>query len=157
MKYRKLGNNGVKLSVVSIGNWLTYGMGIDDTTALKCMQTALDNGIIFYDTADIYNKGEAEKTLGRVLFDEIKIRREDVVIASKCFWPMSPNPNDQGLSRKHITESVHKSLKRIKTDYIDIYQIQKWDRATPIEETIHTLDSLVQSGKVRYLGSSNVP
>lgn len=154
MKYRKLGNNGVKLSVISIGSWLTYGMGVDDKMALKCMQTALEHGIIFYDTADIYNKGEAELTLGKVLFDEIKVRREDVVIASKCFWPMTPNPNDQGLSRKHIVESVNKSLKRLKTDYIDLYQCHRHDPDTPMEEICRAFNDLIQQGKLLYWGVS---
>lgn len=154
MKYRKLGQNGVKLSVISIGSWLTYGMGIDDKMALKCMQTALEREIIFYDTADIYNKGEAELTLGKVLFDEIKVRREDVVIASKCFWPMTPNPNDQGLSRKHIVESVNKSLKRLKTDYIDIYQCHRHDPDTPMEEICRAFNDTIQQGKLLYWGVS---
>lgn len=154
MKYRQLGKNGVRLSAIGLGSWLTYGMGIDDKTALKCIQAGLDNGIIFYDTADIYNKGEAEKTLGKILFDEIKTHREDVVVASKCFWPMSENPNDQGLSRKHIIESVHKSLKRLNTDYIDLYQCHRHDPNVPIEEICRAFNDLIQQGKLLYWGVS---
>lgn len=154
MKYRQLGKHGIRLSVIGIGSWLTYGMGINDKTALECIKTALDNGIIFFDTADIYNKGEAEKTLGKTLFIEIKIPREDVVIASKCFWPMTPNANDRGLSRKHIFESVHKSLTRLKTDYIDIYQCHRHDPDTPMEEICRAFSDLILQGKLLYWGVS---
>lgn len=154
MKYRQLGKHGIRLSAVGIGSWLTYGMSIEDKTALNCIKTAIDNGIIFFDTADIYNKGEAELSLGRIFFDDLKIRREDVVIASKCFWPMSSNPNDQGLSRKHIFESVHKSLIRLKTDYIDIYQCHRHDPYTPMEEICRSFNDLIQQGKLLYWGVS---
>lgn len=154
MKYRQLGRNGVRLSVIGLGSWLTYGMGIEDKTAVKCMETAFENGIIFYDTADIYNKGAAEITLGKALFDELKLRREDIVLASKCFWPMSPNPNDQGLSRKHIVESVHKSLKRLKTDYIDLYQCHRHDPNVPMEEICRAFNDLIVQGKLLYWGVS---
>lgn len=154
MKYRHLGKNGIKLSAIGIGSWLTYGMGIDFKTSLNCIKTALENGVIFYDTADIYNKGEAELALGKILFDELKIRREDVVIATKCFWPMSQNPNDQGLSRKHIFESVNKSLKRLKTDYVDLHQCHRHDPNTPMEEICRTYNDLIQQGKILYWGVS---
>lgn len=154
MKYRQLGKYGIKLSSIGIGSWLTYGMGIDDKTALNCIKTALDEGVIFFDTADIYNKGEAELSLGRIFFDKLKPRREDVVIASKCFWPMSANPNDQGLSRKHIIESVNKSLKRLKTDYIDLYQCHRHDPGTPMEEICRSFDDLIRQGKLLYWGVS---
>src|SRR5262245_54454486 len=107
MKYRQLGKYGVKVSAVGLGSWLTYGHGIDNKTALKCHKTALDEGIIFFDTSDAYSKGEAEKVIGKILFKELDVRRQDVVLATKCYWPISKNPNDQGLSRKHIFESVH--------------------------------------------------
>jgi voltage-dependent potassium channel beta subunit len=154
MKYRQLGKSGLKLSVIGIGSWLTYGMTIGGKTAVKCMKTALDNGIIFFDTADIYNKGKAELALGKALFKEIDVRREDVVVASKCFWPMSQNPNDQGLSRKHITESVHKSLKRLRTDYIDLYQCHRHDPNTPMEEICRAFNDLILQGKFLYWGTS---
>jgi len=157
MKYRQLGKYGVRLSAIGIGSWLTYGMGIDDKMAQKCIQTALEQGVIFFDTADIYNKGEAELSLGRIFFDELNIRREDVVIASKCFWPMSANPNDQGLSRKHIVESVNKSLKRLQTDYIDLYQCHRYDPYTPMEEICLAYNDLIQQGKLIYWGVSEWP
>ncbi len=157
MKYRQLGKYGVRLSAIGIGSWLTYGMGIDDKMAQKCIQTALEQGVIFFDTADIYNKGEAELSLGRIFFDELNIRREDVVIASKCFWPMSANPNDQGLSRKHIVESVNKSLKRLQTDYIDLYQCHRYDPYTPMEEICRAYNDLIQQGKLIYWGVSEWP
>ncbi len=154
MKYRQLGKYGVKVSEIGLGSWLTYGMGIDNKTAVKCFKTALDNGIIFFDTSDIYNKGEAEKTLGKVLFKEIEVPREDIVLATKCFWPMSPNPNDHGLSRKHVIESVNKSLKRLKTDYIDLYQCHRHDPNTPMEEICRVFNDIILQGKVIYWGVS---
>lgn len=154
MKYRHIGKYGVKLSEIGLGSWLTYGMGIDNKMALKCFKTALENGIIFFDTSDIYNKGEAEKTLGKILFKELDVKREDIVLATKCFWPMSPNPNDQGLSRKHVFESVHKSLKRLKTDYIDLYQCHRHDPNTPMEEICRAHNDLIIMGKILYWGVS---
>lgn len=154
MKYRQLGKYGIKLSEIGIGSWLTYGMSINDKTAQRCIETALENGIIFFDTADIYNKGEAELSLGKIFFEELKIRREDAVIATKCFWPMSSNPNDQGLSRKHIFESVNKSLKRLRTDYIDLYQCHRHDPNTPMEEICRAMNDLVIQGKILYWGVS---
>jgi len=154
MKYRQLGKYGVKLSAIGLGSWLTYGAGIDDKMAVKCHKTALDNGIIFFDTADIYNYGSAEKTLGKTLFKEIEVKREDVVIATKLFWPMSKNPNDQGLSRKHIIESIHKSLKRLRTNYIDLYQCHRHDPATPTEEICRAFNDMILQGKILYWGVS---
>ncbi len=154
MKYRQLGKYGLRLSSIGIGSWLTYGMGINDKTALKCINTAIEHGIIFIDTADIYNKGGAETSLGKILFDEIRVRRENIVLASKCFWPMSPNPNDQGLSRKHIVESVNASLKRLKTDYIDLYQCHRHDPSVPMEEICRAFDDLIRQGKLIYWGVS---
>jgi voltage-dependent potassium channel beta subunit len=154
MKYRHLGKYGVQLSEIGLGSWLTYGMGIDNKIALKCFKVALENGIIFFDTSDIYNKGEAEKVLGKILFKELDIRRQDIVLATKVFWPMSPNPNDQGLSRKHVFESVDKSLKRLKTDYIDLYQCHRHDPNTPMEEICRAFNDLILQGKVIYWGVS---
>lgn len=154
MKYRQLGKYGVRLSEIGLGSWLTYGMGIDNKMAVKCFKTALECGIIFFDTSDIYNKGEAEKTLGKVLFKELEAKREDIVLATKVFWPMSPNSNDQGLSRKHVFESVHKSLKRLRTDYIDLYQCHRHDPNTPMEEICRSFNDLVLQGKIIYWGVS---
>jgi voltage-dependent potassium channel beta subunit len=154
MKYRQLGKYGVMLSEIGLGSWLTYGLGIEYKTALACVKAALDSGINFFDTADVYNKGEAEKTYGKILFSAFKIRRDDVFVATKCYFPMSNKPNDQGLSRKHIFESVHHSLKRLKTDYIDLMQCHRFDAHTPLEETCRAYSDLIQQGKILYWGTS---
>src|SRR5687767_7539093 len=122
MKYRQLGKWGIRLSEIGLGSWLTIGLGIDKKVSKETISAALDNGINFFDTADVYNKGEAEKVLGKMLFKEFEVRRQDIVLATKCFGQMSDNTNDRGLSRKHIFESVENSLRRLKTDYIDIMQ-----------------------------------
>lgn len=154
MKYRQLGVYGIRLSEIGLGSWLTYGLGIEGKTAEDCVTAALDCGINFFDTADVYNKGNAEEAYGTILFDKLKVRREDIVLATKCYFPMSENPNDQGLSRKHIFESVHKSLKRLKTDYIDIQQCHRYDAKTPLEETCRAFNDLIQQGKILYWGVS---
>jgi voltage-dependent potassium channel beta subunit len=154
MKYRQLGKYGVRLSEIGLGSWLTYGLGIEHKTALACISAALDSGINFFDTADVYNKGEAEKTYGKILFGVLKVRRGDVFVATKCYFPMSNKPNDQGLSRKHIFESVHHSLKRLKTDYIDLMQCHRFDEHTPLEETCRAYNDLIQQGKILYWGVS---
>ena len=124
MNYRRLGNSGLRVSEISLGGWLTHGRSLSDNDTSQIVHKAFDLGVITFDTADIYNKGEAELSLGRVIKD---LRREDLVIATKCFWPMSDNPNDQGLSRKHISESVHGSLKRLDMDYVDLFQFHRFD------------------------------
>ncbi len=154
MKYRQLGKYGVKLSEISLGSWLTFGHGVENKAALECISAALKCGINFFDTADVYNKGEAEKSLGKNLFRELKVRRDDVFIATKCYFPMSGKPNDQGLSRKHIFESVNHSLKRLKTDYIDLMQCHRFDQYTPLEETCRAFNDLIQQGKILYWGVS---
>jgi aryl-alcohol dehydrogenase-like predicted oxidoreductase len=151
MEYRKLGRYGVKVSEVSVGGWLTHGRSIDDTTTDQIIHKAFDLGINFFDTADVYNRGEAELSLGKSI---ATLKREDLVIATKCFFPMSDRPNDRGLSRKHITESVHNSLKRLNTDYIDLMQFHRFDADTPIDETVRAIDDLVRQGKVLYWGVS---
>ncbi len=151
MQYRKLGKYGVKVSEVSLGGWLTQGRSIDDDTTKRIVAKAVDLGINFFDTADVYNRGEAELALGKVISD---FKREDLVIATKCFFPMSDMPNDRGLGRKHIFESVHASLKRLRLDYIDIMQFHRFDAETPIEETVRAIDDLVKQGKVMYWGVS---
>src|SRR5438093_9223546 len=135
MKYRQLGKSGIRLSEIGLGTWLTFGVGIDDGTAKKCVEAALEQEINFYDTADVYGLGEAEKSLGKILFKELDVRRQDIVLATKCFAAMSKNPNNRGLSRKHIFESVENSLKRLRTDYIDLMQCHSYDNDTPLEET----------------------
>lgn len=151
MNYRRLGNSGLRVSEISLGGWLTHGRSLSDNETNQIVHKAFDLGVITFDTADIYNKGEAELALGKALK---ALRREDVVVATKCFWPMSENPNDQGLSRKHITESVHGSLKRIDTDYVDLFQFHRFDPHTPIEESVAAIGDLIKQGKVLYWGVS---
>jgi len=151
MEYRRVGQSGLKVSEIALGSWMTYGASVDDGRAEKCVRAALDAGVIFFDTADIYNKGEAEKVLGKILAGE---KRSDLVIATKAFWPMSDNPNDRGLSRKHLFESLHKSLKRLKTDYVDLYQCHRFDPDVPVAETVRAMDDLVRQGKTLYWGVS---
>ena len=151
MNYRKLGRYGIRVSEVSVGGWLTHGRSISDDTTSAIVKQAFDLGINFFDTADVYNKGEAELSLGRVI---PQYRRQDLVIATKCFFPFSDAPNDRGLSRKHIFESVHDSLKRMNLDYIDLMQFHRFDAETPLDETVRAIDDLVRQGKVLYWGVS---
>jgi len=151
MEYRHLGKSGVRVSVVSVGGWLTHGRSIDDSVTTEIVRSAFDQGINFFDTADVYNQGEAEKSLAVAVQG---LKREDLFIATKCFFPMTDRPNDRGLSRKHIVESVHNSLKRLQLDYIDLMQFHRFDATTPIEETVRAIDDLVRAGKVLYWGVS---
>ena len=151
MQYRRFGNTGLKISEISLGSWLTYGNSLEKKQAKKCIETAFACGINFFDTADAYNRGGAESFLGEVLQDQ---QRAKLVIASKCYFPMSDDPNDRGLSRKHISESVHASLKRLRTDYLDLYQCHRFDPETPLEETVRAMSDLVQQGKILYWGVS---
>lgn len=151
MKYRNLGRNGLRISEISLGGWLTYGDSVGDETAKACLRTAVEQGINFIDLADVYAHGEAERVVGEWLRD---YQRSDLVISSKTFWPMSDNVNDRGLSRKHIMESVEKSLKRLGTDYLDLYFCHRYDENTPLEETVRAMSDLVQQGKVLYWGTS---
>ncbi len=151
MEYRRLGKAGIKVSAISIGAWLTYGNVVEYETAQQCIRTAIDNGINFIDVADIYAKGKAEEFVGKIIQD---YQRSDLVISTKAYWPMSDNINDQGLSRKHIFESVHKSLKRLNTDYVDIFFCHRFDEETPVEETVRAIEDLIQQGKILYWGTS---
>ena len=151
MEYRALGASGAKVSEIALGNWITHGGQVGDDAALACVRAALDEGIIFFDTADIYERGKAEDVLGRALEG---VERSDVFLATKTYWPMSENPNDKGLSRKHIKESIDKSLRRLRTDYVDLYQAHRYDEETPLEETLRAFDDLVRAGKVNYVGVS---
>ncbi|MGV3617559.1 MAG: aldo/keto reductase family protein [Fimbriimonas sp.] len=151
MRYRRLGRYGVRVSEVALGGWLTHGRTLDDSATEGTVRRALDLGINFFDTADVYNRGEAELALGRALHGT---RREEHVIATKCFFPMSDGPNDRGLSRKHITESVNASLRRLRTDYVDLMQFHRFDAETPLDETVRAIDDLVRAGKVLYWGVS---
>jgi len=151
MKYRNLGNCGAKVSVIGFGSWLTIGGTVENDTGEKLITAAYDNGINFFDTADVYTNGEAEKFLGKALHG---IKRQNLFIASKCYWPMTDDPNDRGLSRKHIFESVHNSLKNLNTDYIDLYQCHRYDAETPVEETCRAYNTMIEQGKILYWGVS---
>ena len=151
MQHRRLGDSGLRISEIILGNWITHGSQIDDQTAIDCVHTALDAGITTFDTADVYAGTAAESVLGRALHGQ---RREGLEIATKVYWPTGPGPNDRGLSRKHIRESLHASLRRLGTDYVDLYQAHRFDHETPLEETLHAFNDLVAEGKVLYLGVS---
>jgi len=152
MPYRNLGQCGTKVSAFSLGGWTTYGGTVkDDKTIHQIIHQAYEAGINFFDIADIYAKGESEKAMGAVLKD---FPRHELVLSSKLFWPMSDDVNDKGLSRKHIMESSDKSLKRMGTDYLDIYFCHRHDPETPLEETIRAMDDLVHQGKIIYWGTS---
>jgi voltage-dependent potassium channel beta subunit len=151
MRTRALGRSGLQVSEVSLGSWLTLGSRVDYAETARLLHHAFDLGIQFFDTADVYAEGEAEKAVGEAL---TSISRPHVVLATKCFFPMSEHPNDRGLSRKHISESVEGSLRRLRTDYIDVHQCHRPDPATPIEETVRAYEDLIRQGKVLYWGVS---
>jgi aryl-alcohol dehydrogenase-like predicted oxidoreductase len=150
MQYRNLGSSGLKVSTIGLGT-NQFGGKVDQDTVTEILSAAIDQGINLIDTADIYQKGRSEETIGKAL----KGRRDQVLIATKVFFAMGDRPNQRGASRAHILAGVEDSLRRLDTDYIDLYQIHRWDDETPIEETLRALDDLVTQGKVRYLGSSN--
>ena len=154
MQYANLGRSGLKVSRVSFGCWLTVGNVLDQATSDDLVRRAVDLGINLLDTADVYNMGEGEIALGRAIEG---LKRESLVIASKCFFPMSDEVNDRGLSRKHIVESVHASLRRLGTDYLDLYQCHRPDPETPVEETAMAMNDLIRQGKVLYWGVSYWP
>ena len=159
MEFPRLGHSGLRVSQLIYGNWLTHASQVEAQQAEQCVRAALDAGITTFDTADTYANTEAEKVLGKALAGE---RREGLVIATKVFWPTRPDgapqsdagPNDHGLSRKHVTESLHASLRRLGTDYVDLYQCHRFDHDTPLEETMVALADLVHAGKVHYVGVS---
>lgn len=152
MPYRPLGRCGAKVSAFGLGGWTTYGGSVtDEKTIRDIIHAAYRAGVNFFDIADIYAKGESELAMGKVLRE---FPRHELVISSKVFWPMSEDVNDRGLSRKHIFESVEKSLKRIGTDYLDLYFCHRFDPETPLEETVRAMDDLVRQGKVLYWGTS---
>jgi aryl-alcohol dehydrogenase-like predicted oxidoreductase len=151
MEYRHLGASGLMVSEIAYGNWITHGSQIEAEQAGACVREALDQGITTFDTADVYAGGQAEEVLGNALHG---VRRESVEIFTKVYWPMGDNPNDRGLSRKHITEGLHASLRRLKTDYVDLYQAHRYDYETPLEETMRAFDDLVRAGKALYIGVS---
>ena len=152
MKYRNLGASGLKVSLFGLGGWTTFGGTIADDKLIKSiLYAAFEAGVNFFDIADIYAKGESERMMGKVLRE---FPRERLVISSKLFWPMSDDVNDCGLSRKHIMESIDKSLKRVGTDYFDMYFCHRYDDTTPVEETARAMDDLVRAGKILYWGTS---
>ncbi|MET9270433.1 aldo/keto reductase [Kribbella sp. NPDC003557] len=151
MDYRNLGTTGLKVSELCLGAMM-FGDRTDEQDSRKILQTFTDAGGTFIDTADVYGAGASEEVLGRWLKTQ---RREDYVIATKVFGRMGPRPTEQGLSRKHVLDAVDASLRRLGTDYIDLYQLHRWDDSTPLGETLSTLDGLVQAGRVRYIGVSN--
>jgi voltage-dependent potassium channel beta subunit len=152
MQYRRLGNAGMKVSAVSLGGWINFGEGkVERDTARKIVETAYEQGINFFDLADAYGRGGAEEQMGKVLK---QYPRHTLVISSKLFWPMSDDVNDRGLSRKHIMESIDKSLERLGTDYLDIYFCHRPDPDTPIRETAQAMNTLIEQSKVLYWGTS---
>ncbi|GAA4610875.1 aldo/keto reductase family protein [Actinoallomurus liliacearum] len=151
MEFRHLGRSGLMVSEISYGNWITHGSQVEEDAAKACVQAALEEGITTFDTADVYAGTRAEEVLGRALKGQ---RRESLEIFTKVYWPTGSGPNDRGLSRKHIFESIHGSLRRLQTDYIDLYQAHRFDHETPLEETLKAFDDLVRQGKVLYIGVS---
>jgi aryl-alcohol dehydrogenase-like predicted oxidoreductase len=151
VEYRRLGSSGVKVSEISLGSWLTYGGSVAEEQAAACIDRAYEIGINFFDTANVYMRGAAEEIVGRALGN---VERDSYVLATKVYFPMGEGPNDGGLSRKHITEQCHASLKRLGVDCVDLYQCHRYDENTPLEETLRALDDLVRQGKVLYIGVS---
>jgi len=151
MKHRYLGRSGLKISEISYGNWITHGSQVEEDSAVACVNAALEVGITTFDTADVYAGTRAEAVLGRALKG---LRRESLEIFTKVYWPTGEGPNDRGLSRKHIHESINGSLRRLGTDYVDLYQAHRFDHETPLEETMRAFDDLVRAGKVLYVGVS---
>src|SRR5689334_4714465 len=151
MEFRHLGRSGMLVSEISYGNWITHGSQVEEDAALACVRAALDCGITTFDTADVYAGTRAESVLGRALKGE---RREGLEIFTKVYWPTGPGRNDRGLSRKHIMESINGSLRRLQTDYVDVYQAHRYDYETPLEETMEAFADVVHSGKAHYIGVS---
>src|SRR3954453_5654030 len=152
MEFRYLGSSGLKVSAISYGNWVTHGSQVEADQATECVRAALDVGITTFDTADAYANGKAESILGDALAGQ---RRESLEIFTKVYWPTGPGgPNDSGLSRKHIMESINASLTRLQTDYVDLYQAHRYDTETPLEETMQAFADVVRSGKALYIGVS---
>ena len=151
MEFRRLGRSGLSVSEISYGNWITHGSQVEEEQAHACVRAALDAGITTFDTADVYAGTRAETVLGRALAGQ---RREGLEIFTKVYWPTGPGQNDRGLGRKHIIESCHASLRRLQTDYVDLYQAHRYDDSVPLEETMVAFADLVRAGKVLYLGVS---
>lgn len=151
MHYRRLGKSGLKVSEIALGAWITFGSQIDEKISSDLIHAAYDQGINFFDNADAYANGQAEIVMGKAIKD---LPREALVLSSKVFWPTMPGPNGRGLSRKHMTESLNASLKRMEVDYLDIYYCHRYDPDTPVEEVVFTMNTFVQQGKILYWGTS---
>jgi len=151
MHYRRLGKSGLKVSEISLGSWVTFGGQVDEKTANDLIQSAYEAGVNFFDNADVYADGQAEIMMGQAIKE---LPREALVISSKVFWPTMPGPNGRGLSRKHIVESIHASLRRLQLDYIDLYYCHRFDPDTPVDEVVFTMNHLIQQGKILYWGTS---
>jgi voltage-dependent potassium channel beta subunit len=151
MHYRRLGRSGLKVSEISLGSWITFGNQIEEGTAATLIHEAFEQGINFFDNADMYANGKSELVMGKAIAD---LPREELVISSKVFWPTGKGPNGRGLSRKHVTESIHASLKRLGTDYVDMYFCHRFDPDTPVEEVVRTMTDLISQGKILYWGTS---
>ncbi|MFF3785379.1 aldo/keto reductase family protein [Streptomyces sp. NPDC001933] len=151
MEFRRLGRSGLTISEIAYGNWLTHGSQVEEDAAAACIRAALDAGITTFDTADVYAETRAEAVLGRALKGE---RREGLEVFTKVYFPTGPGHNDRGLGRKHIMESIDNSLRRLQTDYVDLYQAHRYDHSTPLEETMEAFADVVRSGKALYIGVS---
>src|SRR5438445_2486944 len=151
MEFRHLGRSGLLVSEIAYGNWITHGSQVEEEQATECVRVALELGITTFDTADVYAGTRAEAVLGRALAGE---RREGLEIFTKVYWPTGPGRNDRGLSRKHILESINGSLRRLQTDYVDLYQAHRYDHSTPLEETMQAFADVVRAGKALYIGVS---
>jgi len=151
MDHRHLGRSGLMVSEISYGNWLTHGAQVEKDAAFACVRAALEEGITTFDTADVYAQTRAEEVLGEALAGE---RRTGLEICTKLYWPVGPGKNERGLSRKHVFEALHGSLRRLRTEYVDLYQAHRYDVETPLEETMNAFADLVRQGKVLYLGVS---
>ncbi|MFD0343969.1 aldo/keto reductase family protein [Streptomyces sp. NPDC127117] len=151
MEFRRLGRSGLTISEIAYGNWLTHGSQVEEDAAVACIRAALDAGITTFDTADVYAETRAEAVLGRALKNE---RREGLEVFTKVYFPTGPGHNDRGLGRKHIMESIDNSLRRLQTEYVDLYQAHRYDHSTPLEETMEAFADVVRSGKALYIGVS---
>jgi aryl-alcohol dehydrogenase-like predicted oxidoreductase len=152
VEFRHLGSSGLKVSEIVYGNWITHGSQVENDTAIACVRAALDAGVTTFDTADAYANGAAETVLGEALAGQ---RRESLEILTKVYWPTGPKgPNDSGLSRKHIMESIDASLRRLRTDHVDLYQAHRYDVETPLDETMRAFADVVRAGKAHYIGVS---
>jgi voltage-dependent potassium channel beta subunit len=154
MEYRKLGKWGMRVSEIGLGSWLTFGSAVEENSSIKQIHFAFDCGINFFDTANCYGNGDAEVVVGKALKT---LKRDSCVLATKVYMPMGEGPNDKGLSRKHVFEQCHASLKRLHNEYIDLYQCHRYDEQVPMYEVVRTMDDLIRQGKIIYWGVSEWP